>query len=197
MSKQKRQRGVIYAVIAALLFISTPTLTSADDAQTASSTPPLRVPPKVIYGQYSRHFVASLAWPSTISPQQKDGFNFCVVGAESEVKLPPATKWRLNVPLVVVDANDRDDAFVAANCHAVFIGLSQERRLSSIIGSIGRLPVLTISPIEGFVSRGGMFGLIYVGESIRFTINRKAIEASGLRIVDPRVLDLAVPGGKS
>ncbi len=158
----------------------------------AQASPPGALPPKSFYGQYARHFVASIAWPESLGFSSENSFNFCIIGDASEISAPPPSKWNFLAPVNIVDANSKDEHYLVEYCHAIFIASNEESRLSRLINLLGNRPILTISPIPRFISRGGMFGLVRVGDSIRFTINRNAIDAAGLRITDPRVLDLAV-----
>jgi hypothetical protein len=158
----------------------------------ALAAAPKALPPKSFYGQYSRHFLGSMSWPAEVDFLAQSGFNFCIIGDRLEISPPPPAKWNFSAPVKIIDANGKGDRFIAESCNAIFIASTEEKRLSAILLAINDRPILTISPIIKFTSKGGMFGFVQVGETIRFTINRKALEAAGLRITDPKVLDLAV-----
>ena len=68
------------------------------------------------------------------------------------------------------------------NCHILFICLSQENRLAESLSKVNKLPILTVSDIEGFSRRGGMVTFITEGNKVRFEINADAVQEGGLRI---------------
>jgi hypothetical protein len=156
---------------------------------------PTALPPKSFYGQYARHFVASIGWPAAVGFSEERNFHFCILGNASEISPPPPSKWNFGAPVRITDVTDKNILAAADFCNAIFIASNEEPRLNEIFSAIRNKPILTISPIENFSGRGGMFGLVQIGDSIRFTINRSAVEAAGLRVSDPRVLDLAVSAG--
>jgi hypothetical protein len=60
--------------------------------------------------------------------------------------------------------------------------MSEEGRLSAVLASAKRLPVLTVSDIPHFAERGGMIGLVNQEDRIRFEVNVAPIEDSGLTV---------------
>lgn len=78
-----------------------------------------------------------------------------------------------------------------ASCHVLFIGQSNHRNLPAVLKFAGAHQILTVSDIANFADLGGIIGLIKSGNVIRFEINLKAAQASGLRI-NSRLLDLSV-----
>jgi hypothetical protein len=70
----------------------------------------------------------------------------------------------------------------ATECRIVFISASEHDRLPALLSSIAGAPVLTISDIEGFASRGGMVGFATTASKIHFEINAGASKRAGLAI---------------
>jgi hypothetical protein len=76
-------------------------------------------------------------------------------------------------------------------CHIALLG-PDSRRKAEQLRVISGIPVLTISTAEGFASHGGMVELFIRDNRMRFAVNRKAVDASGLRI-SPELQELASP----
>ncbi len=64
------------------------------------------------------------------------------------------------------------------HCQLVFISKSEEKRLPQILRRISRLPVLSVSDMDGFTRRGGIIGFVprkrKVGIEINVGASRKA-----------------------
>jgi hypothetical protein len=76
-------------------------------------------------------------------------------------------------------------------CRVLFIGASEENRLSMILDSIAAAPVLTVSDIPNFVTRGGMIGFVMADNKIRFEVNLSAAQSAGL-MFSSQLLKVAV-----
>jgi len=72
------------------------------------------------------------------------------------------------------------------SCRVLFVPMEQERRtmLANVQG------VLTVGESSQFVRAGGHIGLVIDGGNVRFDVNLKAAEASGL-IVSSKVASIA------
>ncbi len=64
----------------------------------------------------------------------------------------------------------------------LYIVHSQLHQLDAVLTALQKRPVLTISDIENFASRGGMINLVKVGNNIRFAINLDASMAANLQV---------------
>ncbi|MBU1053953.1 MAG: YfiR family protein [Proteobacteria bacterium] len=68
------------------------------------------------------------------------------------------------------------------DCHVIFISASEQNNLTGILTTIKHKEILTISDMINFTEKGGIIGLVKVENKIRFDINLKAAEESGLKI---------------
>jgi hypothetical protein len=75
-------------------------------------------------------------------------------------------------------------------CHLLFIAASEERSLAGFVASTAGQPVLSVSEVPGAAERGAIIGFYRDGDRIRFEINRRAMEKSGLKL-GSRLLKLA------
>lgn len=80
--------------------------------------------------------------------------------------------------------------------HLVFFHRSAGAVHPQVLADLARLPVLTVSDVEGFTSGGGMLGLVHQGRRILLQANPGAIRNGGL-VVSAKVLKLARAGARS
>jgi len=66
--------------------------------------------------------------------------------------------------------------------HILFIGASLGRDVASILGTLRKLPVLTVAHMDRFALLGGIINFTIESHKLRFEINRDAAERAGLRI---------------
>lgn len=80
-------------------------------------------------------------------------------------------------------------------CHLLY--LADARRYEAILPGLRGHPVVTVADDPDFIRKGGMIGLIPVGERLGFEVNLEPAQASRVRISAP-LLKLAqtVQGGK-
>lgn len=76
-------------------------------------------------------------------------------------------------------------------CHILFVGHPAKDRLQELFNAVNRLPVLTVSDLNGFADRGGMINFKTVKNHMRFAINLKAAQQAGLKI-SSQLLKLAI-----
>ena len=70
----------------------------------------------------------------------------------------------------------------AGECNILFISLSEEARLKSILAAAQSLSMLTVSEIPHFAERGGDIGFVTVEDKIRFEVNLGAAQRSHLKL---------------
>ncbi|MFH0755995.1 MAG: YfiR family protein [Bacteroidota bacterium] len=68
------------------------------------------------------------------------------------------------------------------SCNLLYISASEKKNISSILTKINENPILTISDTEGFADKGVHINLYVDNNYIRYEINRKALEKSGLKV---------------
>ncbi|MFK5925564.1 MAG: YfiR family protein [Desulfuromusa sp.] len=66
--------------------------------------------------------------------------------------------------------------------HVLYIANSKDYLVNEALTALQGKPVLTVSDIESFASRGGMISLLKVRKNIRFAINLDASKSAGLQI---------------
>lgn len=84
-----------------------------------------------------------------------------------------------------------ENTYSLTGCDVLYIGQSESRNLANIFNIAQQHGMLTVSDLQDFARKGGMFGYVKRGNVIRFEINLKAATEAGLTI-NSRLLELAV-----
>lgn len=172
-----------YSPIVALIFsvcFSYSNLTLAEEGQPTES----QVKAAFIY-----NFGKFVEWP----PDQWGGKYF-IIGVYGDddfaqvLREVAAGKFIHEKPVSVKRFSRMEDI---TGCHILFVGNDAKDNLTEIFNSVRKIPVLTVSDMQGFADRGGMINFKRVKNYIRFEINVKAAQQTGLRI-SSQLLKLAI-----
>lgn len=143
--------------------------------------------PEVVRALYIIKLISSTTWPDDINKSPE--LNVCIVGDKDETdsesfdlanKKREASEEGKHLKLVYVSG--KNIKALSGGCNVVYISQSEEAEASQILSALENKPVLTISSIKHFVSRGGMLGLVPYNEAIRFAVNKTNISNAGLKI---------------
>ena len=82
-------------------------------------------------------------------------------------------------------------------CHSVFVGGGDRKRMEAALQTLGASPVLTVGEDERFVGLGGMIDLLLKEDRVRIEVNLDVLRNAGLTI-SSQLLKIAVvkTGGK-
>ena len=137
------------------------------------------------------HFARLTEWPRTTLPEGRP-FVVAVLGHDP---FGPALDRVLEKqsahgrPLEIHRASSLEE--LPATAHIVFVGASERVEDARILRHFRGRPVLTVGEREGFCEAGGIVNFLVTAEGrVRFEINLRAAEASGLK-VSSQVLKLA------
>jgi YfiR/HmsC-like len=143
---------------------------------------------------YSYKFVLFTDWPEAKLNDSNAALEFCIIGknpfgqpALDTIKGQPAKDKSIQVE--VYHSGVLSDESLN-HCHVAFISGSETQRLPTLLDSLQQFPILTISDIAGFSSRGGMITLIKSGDHIKFEINLGAIKQAKLTM-SSKIIELA------
>ena len=79
-------------------------------------------------------------------------------------------------------------------CHVVFVGGSDRKRLQTIVQAIGSQPILTVGENDKFASSGGIVGLVIKDDRVQVEVNLAVAQSAGLSI-SSRLLRIATIRG--
>ncbi|MCK5356403.1 MAG: YfiR family protein [Methyloprofundus sp.] len=143
---------------------------------------------------YTYKFGKFTQWPDNKLNSASRQFQYCVLGQA------PFSQNTLNmisgklvqgIPLSVelFDSGLVPEEVLSA-CHIVFISSSERYRLATILASLKKKPVLTVSDIHGFSKKGGMITLVNDQGKLRFQINQQVLQQAELSI-SSKIMELA------
>ncbi len=121
-------------------------------------------------------------WPSWTPANSGPSFVICVLGTDpfgralDDVTANAVMKDR---PVRVQRIASPQDA---SGCHTLFIGASEDVRLSKILDTVATMPVLTVSDTPNFAQRGGIVGFFVDGRRVRFNVNMEAAQKTSLTL---------------
>ncbi|MEJ1298871.1 MAG: YfiR family protein [Candidatus Sedimenticola sp. (ex Thyasira tokunagai)] len=151
-------------------------------------TPGLAAPPdeEALKAAYTLNFPKFIEWSN--SPQ--NSLQICLVGdtrvtkllndaAGSDIAGRTLKTRRVQLPGQV------------EGCHVLYIAELEANRLRRSLAALAESPILTVSDLPGFVSAGGMIGLIRDGSRLRFEIDLKPMRRVGL-LAEAKLIRLAV-----
>jgi hypothetical protein len=129
---------------------------------------------------YLFNFGRFVRWP--VPADSVDSLQICVLGKNSFGTVLDATVKGEAISGKPVTTRNIPSMREADGCHILFVSMSEEARLSTVLAGAKRLPALTVSDIPRFAERGGMIGLVNQADRIRFEVNVAPIEDSGLTV---------------
>lgn len=123
--------------------------------------------------------------PITIGILGTDPFKNCFDEVEGTIVKS------LNRKLCIKRFGPYSDRINLKECQLLFIASSEKENLIKIISVLKGAPLLTVGDTDGFLAAGVMINLVSMGGKIRWEINRRPIDAAGLRL-DAQVFQSAV-----
>jgi hypothetical protein len=132
---------------------------------------------------FLERFTRFVKWPDeSINNQSDSTFRIAVIGVN------PFNSILDNLFADIKIKNQNAEVFYTNNINdltradMIFISGSEKRRIREIISAIGRKPILIISDSKGFCEMGAHINMYIEGNSLRYEINQKALEESGLKV---------------
>jgi YfiR/HmsC-like len=143
---------------------------------------------------YSYKFALFTEWPETKLNDGNAALEFCIIGrnpfgqsALDTIQDKPVKDKSIHVEVYNSGVLSEESL---NNCHVAFISSSEGQRLPALLNSLQQFPILTISDMPSFSSRGGMITLIKSGDHLQFEINPDAIKQAELAI-SSKIIELA------
>lgn len=165
-----------------LLLVCTPMAAMADEAQKEY----------LVKAAFIYNFVKFVEWPGGLAVAQHPALNICVIGDNAFGAAGQEFFARASTPalrLTLVEKKSWSGS--AEGCHVAFISRSEQDRLGEIMAVLKTKPILTVSEIEGFATKGGIIGFTTQDNKIKLIVNAATASAAGLRI-DAQLLEIAL-----
>jgi hypothetical protein len=137
---------------------------------------------------YVFNFIKFVEWPDK-TIRTGDKLRLCVTGNDELLASLSTLKGR-KAGAYEIQIMHADSDTIRKTCHVLYIGDQEQRRLITILKSLGTAPVLTISDIPGFAERGGGIGLLNRNDKMLFEVNLASTRQAGLHL-SGQMLNLA------
>jgi hypothetical protein len=131
---------------------------------------------------YLYNFGRFVEWPGKAAAAQGGSFTVCVLGQDPFGPSLDATLAGETIGGKTIVANRISSPEESGNCQILFLSLSEDSRLSTIIADLDKRAVLTVSDMRQFTQRGGMIQFVLEGKRVRFEVNLTATQHAGLTL---------------
>jgi hypothetical protein len=128
------------------------------------------------------NFASFITWPSSAFANSSASFNICILGEDPfgvEVDITVENEKIEGHAVVVQRLSNLKNV---ASCQIVFISQSEKDNLTTLLTTLQRRPILTVSDIEEFVKTGGMIQFFKQGTKVRFLIDPITVKGVGLQV---------------
>jgi len=137
------------------------------------------------------NFVKFVEWPGPLAVSKQSSINICIIGSNPFGEAGRQIFERASTPALQLNLVQVKSSAAATSCHIAFISRSEEGKLADILADLKKSPVLTVSEIDDFASRGGIVGFVTDDNKVKLIVNTGAATTAGLR-VDAQLLEIAM-----
>jgi YfiR/HmsC-like len=131
---------------------------------------------------YLLNFGKFITWPTAATNSSHKLFPICVLGQDPFGRALDTTVSGEDLGGEEVVARRIREPRDALSCRILFISASEKFSLGAIFEVLGNAPVLTVSDLPGFASRGGMIEFVLEQDRVRFSVNLAATKDAGLTL---------------
>lgn len=119
-------------------------------------------------------------WPETEEENEEPLFIIKVIGDRQYFKTISKFYTKHKIRNKTVKVSYVDDIKKIKSCHILFITEISPKKLNKIVEFTKETPILTVSDTKGYALSGVLINLFNVDNKIRFEINKKAVDNTGL-----------------
>lgn len=168
--------GCLLGILTLVVSTIPASVSKAADAEAATAE-------YVLKAGFIYNFTQFIEWPEEAAfSKSNNRFFLCVAGEDpfGTILNQVAQKRRVKGRTLVIKRNVSGRAM--RECHILFVSKSAAPRLAQILKQMDGLPTLIVGDTPGFAQRGTGINFVVRNNKIRFEINRRAIERTGLKI---------------
>lgn len=136
------------------------------------------------------HFAQLVDWPPEQAPTAGSSLSICTYGDDPFQGALESTIAGKPVGFRIIRILHLKREEQLPQCHILFLGRTQARRIPSLLANLGHAPLLTVGETPGFLRDGGMICFFLQESKVRFEINPVPAVNAGLKI-GSRLLVLA------
>jgi hypothetical protein len=128
------------------------------------------------------HFAQLVDWPSAQAATAGSSLSICTYGDDpfqGALETTIAGKPVGSRTIRILHLKHEEQL---AQCHILFLGRAQARRIPTLLANLGHAPLLTVGETPGFLRDGGMICFFLQENKVRFEINPVPAVNAGLTI---------------
>lgn len=139
-------------------------------------------------GAFLRYVAKFVNWPEESLPSYS--LNICILGNIPSLEgLNSINGKVVKDRSLVIKPIPQVEAVNEAQCQILFVGRSEQEKLTHIVDRFKTSPILTFGDMEGFAEIGGAMNFYIVNNRMGIMINQQTVNESQLTI-DPKMLRL-------
>ncbi len=127
------------------------------------------------------NFANFIRWPQTAFANHQAPFNICILGLDPFQQEIDVTVKNEQINKHAVKVKRLNSMINVDWCQILFISRSEAAHFTTILNFIRKRPILTVSDIDDFVTKGGMIQFFKYRKRMRFYIAHNTIKESGLQ----------------
>jgi hypothetical protein len=128
------------------------------------------------------NFGKFVEWPADTTDAASQNFFVCTIGDIEQFRQAFADIDGKNLQGRTVKVRELASIADLSGCRTLFIAQSERGHIKEIMKAAHARHILTVSDIDGFSERGGIFELLMRGGRVQFNINAQAARTAGLAI---------------
>ena len=127
------------------------------------------------------NFIKFVDWPTEFLPDTSDTITICVLRTDTfgdaleSLRGKTVKGRRLAIRRI-------EPGRAVDSCHVLFVGSSEEQRLSQVMQSVQRSSVLTVGETNEFLHSGGIINFVIERNKVHFEINLNSAERARLKL---------------
>lgn len=179
-----RPRAVLVLSVL-LLGVMSATMEGVDPGERIRAAPEMRLKAAILF-----NLAKYVEWPAAAFKGPTSALTFGILGDDpfgNEFDAVIAGRTIHGRPVAVKRSRSLGDL---TDCHVIYLNVSEEDRLASILSALNGRPVLTVGESAGFLPQGGMIRLFVDESRVRFEVNLQASNRGGLKL-SSQMLQLA------
>lgn len=149
-------------------------------AVTAAGQEPA-IPAAQVKAAFVYNFTKFVTWPANAFVTAEQPIRLGIVGDDALAAALRVVEGRVaqGRKVEVKRLGPGDDL---ADCHLVYVAISEQARFVDVLGRSAAAPVLTIGDAPGFTAAGGIVNFFVDGDRVRIEVSADRASARGLKI---------------
>jgi hypothetical protein len=175
-------RTVVFAARFCLSYLLVALALAVVTHHTANAAGEARPTEFQVKAAYLYNFGKFVRWPDSAAPSLDSPFTICVVGKNPFDDALEAAVAGQTINGHRVSLKNVTEVSKVAGCQILYVDGSETRRFKSVLNSVRRMPVVTVSDAGDFLDQGGMIQFVLVNDHVRFAVNLVAAREAGIQL---------------